>query len=83
MVVGNVAGLLGTRKWFQEEEKYEFFCLESVAPCFSALAVGVAKDTLWKPLNHAILMMTRDKKKIVRLVCVKALHRLFTDVSMI
>jgi U3 small nucleolar RNA-associated protein 10 len=82
MVVSNVASLLGSRKWFPDDEsQYESFCLDNVVPCFTSLAIGVGRDTLWKPLNHAILMMTRDKKKIVRVVCVKALHKLFSDVG--
>lgn len=81
MVSTNVAALLASRKWFTTEESYESFCTEVVIPCFTALAVAVAKDTLWKPLNHSILMLSRDAKKIVRVVCVKALHHLFTEVT--
>lgn len=77
----NAVALLGSRKWFSSDEIYESFCIDTVVPAFTALAIAVGRDTLWKPMNHAILMLTRDKKRIVRVVCVKALHRLFSDVG--
>ena len=80
MVISNVVALLGSRKWFEDDQRYESFCVETVIPCCAALAVSIGKDTLWKPMNHAILLMMRDKKRIVRVVSTKALHKLFTDV---
>ena len=32
-----------------------------LAPCLSQLAVAAGKDSLWKSLNHDLLMKTRDK----------------------
>ena len=81
LVVSNAVAMLASRKWFSNDESYEAFCLETVVPCFTALAIAVGRDTLWKPMNHAILMLTRDKKKVVRVVCVKALHKLFSVVG--
>lgn len=79
-MIANVVALLGSRKWFEDDQKYESFCVETVIPCCAALAVSIGKDTLWKPMNHAILLMMRDKKRVVRVVCIKALHKLFTNV---
>ncbi len=63
-----------------DDISYSSFCLDVVIPCLTALAIAVKKDNLWKQLNHTLLMMTRDKKKIIRIISVKALHRLFTEV---
>lgn len=81
MMISNTVTLLASRKWFTSDDDYESFCMETVVPCFTALSVAVGKDTLWKPMNHAILMLSRDKKRAVRVVCVKALHHLFSNVG--
>jgi U3 small nucleolar RNA-associated protein 10 len=32
-------------------------------------------------MNHALLLMTRDKRRVVRVATIKALHRLFVEVG--
>lgn len=47
-----------------------------VAPACSALALAAGADTLWRSLNYALLMLTRDAAPLVRfgaLACVDAL----------
>ena len=44
----------------------------------------MGKDTLWKPLNHKILLLTRDGhngRKAIRIGAVKILHKLFQEVG--
>lgn len=65
---------------FPEEGAYLRYCEDYVGACLSALAVAVGRDLLWKPLNHKILLLTRDPKKAVRVAAVKVLHRLFSEV---
>ena len=45
-----------------------------------ALARAVGRDVLWKPLNHRVLLLTRDSRKIVRIAALKTLHKLFIEV---
>jgi hypothetical protein len=71
---------LETRILFDSDDKYLEFCDEYVSSCCISLAVAVGKDAVWKPLNHRILMLTRDKKSIVRIVAIKILKRLFAEV---
>ncbi|KAI8823046.1 uncharacterized protein EV422DRAFT_585585 [Fimicolochytrium jonesii] len=49
-----------------------------LVPCIGQLAVTVGKDTLWKPLNHQVLMKTRSEHANVRLVALKVLQELYT-----
>lgn len=51
-----------------------------VSPALVALATSIGKDVMWKPLNHQLLLLTRDKKKLVRLTAIKTLHQLFLEV---
>lgn len=83
LVISNAVALLASRKWFASDSEYESFCLDTVVPCFTSLSIAIGKDTLWKPMNHAILLLTRDKKKVVRVVGVKALHHLFSNVRLL
>lgn len=50
-------------------------------PTLTAISSSVSSDVLWKPLNHKLLMLTRDKKKEVRAIAVKALHSLFHEIG--
>ena len=66
---------------FSCDEEYEEFCISYVIPALTKLTIAVSNDILWKPLNHKVLMMTRDKTRIVRMVAVRMLQRLFIDVG--
>ena len=46
-----------------------------------ALARAVGRDILWKPLNHRVLLVTRDNRKSVRIGAIKTLHKLFVEVT--
>lgn len=75
-----VIALLPLQRAFVTESAYLAYSEDFVGSCLSALAVAVGKDLQWKPLNHKILLLTRDAKKAVRVAAVKVLHRLFSEV---
>jgi hypothetical protein len=77
-----VVALLPLQRAFSTESQYLTYCEDYVGACLSALAVAVGRDLLWKPLNHKVLMLTRDSKKAVRIAAVKTLHRLFSEVRL-
>lgn len=76
-----VVALLPLQRVFDTEDAYLSYSEDYVGACLSALAQAVGKDLLWKPLNHKVLMLTRDSKKAVRVAAVKVLHRLFSEVG--
>jgi hypothetical protein len=76
-----VSSLLSLREYFESDEAYTDYALENVLPCVIQLVIAVGKDILWKPLNHKILQMTRNKKKVVRIVALKSLQKLFSEVN--
>lgn len=51
-----------------------------IIPTLAVLTKASEKDTLWKPMNHKILLATRNPNYVVRLVAVKTLHQLFQQV---
>ncbi len=75
-----VVALLPLRSVFANDDAYLQFAEECLTPCLTALAVAINKDLLWKPLNHKVLLATRDKRKAVRMAAVKTLHQLFSEV---
>ncbi|KAJ3046926.1 HEAT repeat-containing protein 1, partial [Rhizophlyctis rosea] len=46
-------------------------------PCLGQLAVAAGSDVRWKPLNHQILMHTRNENPVIRLVALKVLNELY------
>lgn len=74
-----VYSLLPLRAAHPDDASYEHFSQTFVIPCMTALVVAVGKDTLWKPLNHFVLMTTRNKKKSVRMMALHALRALFAE----
>jgi U3 small nucleolar RNA-associated protein 10 len=76
-----VYSLLPMRGIYKDDESYTSFATEFVIPCMTSLVMAVGKDTLWKPVNHFVLMLTRDRKKPVRIVALHALRALFTEVN--
>ena len=75
--------LLPLQRAFASEAAYLTFSENYVGSCLAALTVAVGKDVVWKPLNHKVLLTTRDSKKAVRVASVKILHQLFSEVSCI
>ena len=46
---------------------YKEIVEQHLAPCVAQLAISAGKDSLWKTLNHKLLMKTRDKDAKVSL----------------
>jgi len=63
------------------DERFLEFASDFVTPCLTALALCVNKDTLWKPLTHRVLMLTRSASSAVRIAALKTIHKLFTEVG--
>ena len=76
-----VVALVPLQRAFRDEATYLTYSEDYVSSCLSALAVAVGKDLLWKPLNHKVLLLTRDSRKAVRIAAVKVIYRLFSEVS--
>ncbi|KAJ3017747.1 HEAT repeat-containing protein 1 [Thoreauomyces humboldtii] len=60
-----------------EDKAYTSNMQKFLVPCIGQLAVTAGKDTLWKPLNHQVLMKTRSEHPEVRLVALKILKELY------
>ena len=80
MVTPKISTVLSLRSMHSTDSLYVDYAINTVIPALCGLVVAVGKDTLWKPLNHSILMMSRDKRKCVRLVSLHALKSLFAEV---
>ena len=77
-----VVDAVSARDAFPSDAVYLAFVAGPVAACLAALARAVAKDVLWKPLNHRLLLLTRDAgRKAVRVGAVHVLHKLFQEVG--
>jgi hypothetical protein len=75
-----ISSLLSLNQGFESDELYSDYALGIVLPCIVQLVIAVGKDVLWKSLNHKILQMTRSKKKVLRMVALRSLQKLFTEV---
>ena len=58
---GLVSALL-QRGAFGTDDEYKAFCSSLLTPSLALLAVSVGNDLLWKPMNHSLLMATRDTR---------------------
>jgi U3 small nucleolar RNA-associated protein 10 len=76
--VGDLLSLAGS---FGNGEDYSAYMEAYVTPCLTALATAVTKDVLWKPLNHKLLMLTRDKRRHVKVAAIRTLQQLFIEVG--
>ena len=79
-MLNHVAAVLQLRELFASDAEYLEYCEEHVIPALAKLVKAVGQDLLWKPLNHKVLMMTRDSRKALKLVGLKTLHKLFAEV---
>ncbi len=80
-VMPNIVQFLSLRDAFESDEKFINFCESYVISAMTALAVSINNDIAWKGMNHKILLLTRDKRKVVRIIAIKALHKLFIEVG--
>ncbi|CDS10813.1 hypothetical protein LRAMOSA11299 [Lichtheimia ramosa] len=48
-----------------------------LVPCLGQMAVTVSNDTLWKPMNHKVLMKTREDSPEIRLAALKCLEEFY------
>ncbi|ORX53545.1 hypothetical protein DM01DRAFT_1322487 [Hesseltinella vesiculosa] len=48
-----------------------------LVPCLGQMAVTVSNDTLWKPLNHQVLMKTREDDPEVRLAALRVIEEFY------
>lgn len=80
-IVPEIMSLLPLSNAFDSEEDYLRFVEQSLGPCVTSLAICVGKDLLWKPMNHRVLMASRDERSVVRLAAIKLLHKLFFEVT--
>jgi hypothetical protein len=80
-VVAPLVDLLGHRDVFSSDAEYSEFAQSSVTPALVALACAAAKDTLWKPMNHRILLLTRHSSDCVKTSCLATLHAMFQEVG--
>ncbi|KAI8334013.1 hypothetical protein BC941DRAFT_473243 [Chlamydoabsidia padenii] len=49
-----------------------------LVPCVGQMAVTVSNDTLWKPLNHKVLMKTREDDPEIRLAALRVIEEFYT-----
>ena len=57
------------------------YIFDRVVPCVAQLAVVASNDAVWKTLNLAVLMLTRETSPRVRIAALKALRKCFTMVG--
>lgn len=53
-----------------------------VSPALTAITAATSNELLWKPVNHQILMLTRNSSVAVRRAAVALLKDLFVGVRM-
>lgn len=49
-----------------------------LVPCVGQMAVTVSNDTLWKPLNHKVLMKTREDDPEIRLAALRVIEEFYS-----
>ncbi|KAI8096220.1 uncharacterized protein BX664DRAFT_290957 [Halteromyces radiatus] len=58
-------------------ENYLSRMITYVVPCIAQMAVTVSNDTLWKPLNHKVLMKTREDDPEIRLAALRVIEEFY------
>ncbi|KAG1143849.1 hypothetical protein G6F37_000325 [Rhizopus arrhizus] len=48
-----------------------------IVPCIAQMAVTVSNDTLWKPLNHKVLLKTREDNPEIRLAALYCIQEFY------
>ncbi|KAG0164360.1 HEAT repeat-containing protein 1 [Apophysomyces sp. BC1034] len=49
-----------------------------LVPCIGQMAVTVSNDTLWKPLNHKVLMKSREEAAEIRLAALRCIEEFYS-----
>jgi len=62
-------------------DQYNRVVEEVVVPCIGRLAEAAGRDVLWKPMNHHLLMKTREKEWQGRRAALLSLHECFVVVG--
>lgn len=65
---------------FAGDDSYFHFAREQLSTTLCDLCVNINRDLLWKPLNHQVLLFTRNASPLVRIVAVDILRELFEKV---
>ena len=58
----NLVAVLLQRDAFSSDEDFVHFGESVMIPSVANLAARMGKDILWKPMNHSLLMATRDER---------------------
>lgn len=69
------------RPVFASDEQHVAFVKDRLAPCVASMAQCVGKDVMWKPMNHQVLMFTRDDSATVKLAAIHVIYKLFVEVG--
>lgn len=65
---------------FDGDESYFSFARDHLITALCELCLNINRDLLWKPLNHQVLLFTRNASPLVRIVSVDLLRELFEKV---
>lgn len=64
-----------------DSEVYETSTETHLIPCISSMAGAIANDLLWKPMNHRVLLHTRDPRPHVRYAALRTVQECFVVVG--
>lgn len=73
--------VMGAKREQDPWAEYQRLMNQVVVPCIANMASAAGKDVLWKPLNHGVLMKTREGAWQVRQAAITALHQCFIVVG--
>ncbi len=68
---------------FDGDESYFHFVRDHLITAVCELCVNINRDLLWKPLNHQVLLFTRNSSPLVKITAVDLLRDLFEKVSIL
>jgi hypothetical protein len=66
---------------FNGDDLYFQFAQKNLITTLCNLCANINRDLLWKPLNHQVLLFTRNSSPLVRIVAVDLLRELFEKVG--
>lgn len=66
---------------FDGDDSYFQFARQHLTTTLCELCANINRDLLWKPLNHQVLLFTRNASPLVRIVAVDLLRELFEKVG--
>lgn len=69
------------RNLFEDDKSYLQYVQENISPTINKLFVRVNQDILWKPLNHQILLMTRNEIPSIKIAAISVLRNLFEEIG--